>query len=1027
MHRLKHALAIALLLPGILSAQADISVKATHYGVEHGLSQGSNYFMCKDSRGFHWFSSYEGLNRFDGRKFERFYADQNDAAALKGAEVLGIVEDAHGNLWVGTECCLNRYDRKSGKFSAIFPKDVNGREAFSQTHPFYADSTELWYANDRDGIMRLCLDSREPQVMDSTLKYKIDYHFNFRVYPVKKGEFWMSQAKGLVHVDLNTGRREWYFSNKPGNLAGAPVEVFAFAVAGPTVWIGVKSGLVKLDLRTHKAVPVVGPFDFSKNQIYAIRVDAVGRVWIACAGEGVILYESAKGAFRRLADLLGQARRYVNTNTAAMNYEPIEHILWVNTEPDGLDKITLDIDRIRHCSNDPEEATDLNASVVRCFTEDRHGRIWVGVWGGGVNVFDPRTGRFQYHGPKPGDPSSLPNGTVLGICTDAQGRIWAATEYGLGCYEESLPGTGRWRRFYNRSNPQDDTNANLCMEVCALPDGQMAVGTAAGIYLLDPLTGVFLPIPRPDIHSEMARNMVYDEARHLLYATLHFDGFIAAQNKGGQWGGVEYHLPSFNANGFYLPRHGGDTIWVGTGQGLVCYDLSKRQHRLFTVRDGLPSNCIYGILPDDIGRLWLSTNRGISCFNPVLNTFENFEPDDGCQGYEYNINAFYRASWGELYFGGVNGFDYFHPEKLQRKHEDFPVYLTDFQLKNHSVALDTVIGELKRLVLRHFENTFSIGFTALDWHNEGNVTYRYRLEPYNEDWVVASTGEEIASFVNVPPGDYRFRVQAASQTGEWSCHEAAVEVVIVPAFWQTRWFRFSTLLALGALLFLALNFYFKTRYRLRLAATEKSVEAERLRTRIAQDIHDEVGGSLTKISLAAQVAARLPELGTSELKYRMEKLGADARHAAGQLREIVFAINPDFDSFEEMQAYFQENAREFWSDTHVAPYFDFGKTAHNPVVSPDLKRQLLLIFKEAQHNVAKHSGASNVWLSFKMPAPGRYLLEVKDDGQGFDPTQKNSFTHGLSGMQKRAESIGAALSIHSAPGEGVVVRVEGGF
>ena len=208
---------------------------------------------------------------------------------------------------------------------------------------------------------------------------------------------------------------------------------------------------------------------------------------------------------------------------------------------------------------------------------------------------------------------------------------------------------------------------------------------------------------------------------------------------------------------------------------------------------------------------------------------------------------------------------------------------------------------------------------------------------------------------------------------------------------------------------------------------ERVLEAERLRTRIAQDIHDEVGGSLTKISLTAQLVARLPELSAAELKSRLEKLGADARYAAGQLREIVFAINPDFDSFEEMQAYFQENAREFWSDTSVAPHFDFGKTGHNPVVSPDLKRQLLLIFKEAQHNVAKHAGASNVWLSFKMPAPDRYLLEVKDDGRGFDTAQKNSFTHGLSGMKKRAESIGAALSIHSAPGEGAVVRVEGGF
>lgn len=1027
MNRLTHTLVTTLLLPCILSAQSDISVKVTHYGVEHGLSQGSNYFMCKDSRGFHWFSSYEGLNRFDGRKFDRFYPNPKNDDAIKGSEVLGMVEDGLGNLWVGTEKCLNRYDRKSGKFSAFFAKDEKGDIAFSQTHPFYADSAEVWFANGHEGIVRYNFIKKERRVIDSTLKYKINYYFNFRVRSIRKGEFWMSQALGLVHVDLNKGQRHWYFSNRKDNVTGAPSEIFAYAAAGRTAWIGLKTGLVKLDLDTHTAQPVPSPFDFSEHTIYAVQIDNAGRVWIGAAGYGVVLYEPANGAFRLLSEVTGQPRRYANTSVMAMNYEPGENILWANTEPDGLDKITPDVAQIRSLHDDPLNRRDLNSSVIRCFTEDRQGRIWIGVLDGGVNVFDPRTDRFEHHLPVPGNPNTLPDGTVLGICTDKQGRIWAATENGIACFEESMPGKGRWKRYLNNTHTQGAVNANLFVEACAVSGGKIAAGTAAGVYILNPATGVFDPVEGLGHVTEMARDMFFDEASGRLFVTAHFKGFFIAQQEGSDWVVHQNHLANYIANCFYLPQRGGDTLWVGTGQGLVRYNLADRQSQLFTTYDGLPSNCIYGILPDNSGRLWLSTNRGISCYDPSRNTFENFSPADGCQGFEYNINAFYRASWGELYFGGVNGFDHFYPEKLQRKHKDFPVYFTDFQIKNHPVSLDTVIGEMKQLDLRHFENTFSIGFTALDWHNEGSITYRYRLEPFNPDWVVVSSGEEIARFVNVPPGHYRFRVQAASATGEWSRQEAALSIVIVPAFWQTRWFRVVSLLAFGALLIVALNFIIKTRYRLRLVAAEKAVEAERLRTRIAQDIHDEVGGSLTKISLAAQVAARLPDLSPADLKSRMEKLGADARHAAGQLREIVFAINPDFDHFEEMQAYFQENAREFWSDTSVEPHFDFEKTAHNPVVSPDVKRQLLLIFKEAQNNAAKHAGASNVWLSFKMPAPGRYLLEIKDDGQGFDATQQNSFTNGLTGMKKRAQSIGATLSIRSAPGEGTVVQVEGGI
>lgn len=209
-------------------------------------------------------------------------------------------------------------------------------------------------------------------------------------------------------------------------------------------------------------------------------------------------------------------------------------------------------------------------------------------------------------------------------------------------------------------------------------------------------------------------------------------------------------------------------------------------------------------------------------------------------------------------------------------------------------------------------------------------------------------------------------------------------------------------------------------------AVEKAVEAERIRSRIAQDIHDEVGGSLTKISLSAQVASRLPDLSAVDLKERMIKLGADALHAAGQLREIVFAINPDFDRFSEMQAYFRETAHEFWRDTGTTLHFDFKKSKADPVVPPDVKRQLLLIFKEAQNNAAKHARSQQVWLTLKLlTGEAAYIMEVRDDGPGMPPAPLNGYTHGLSGIRIRAERIGAQLTIESAPGTGVRVLVTG--
>lgn len=208
-------------------------------------------------------------------------------------------------------------------------------------------------------------------------------------------------------------------------------------------------------------------------------------------------------------------------------------------------------------------------------------------------------------------------------------------------------------------------------------------------------------------------------------------------------------------------------------------------------------------------------------------------------------------------------------------------------------------------------------------------------------------------------------------------------------------------------------------------AIDKAVEAERIRSRIAQDIHDEAGASLTKISLGAEMAARTSNLGEPELRTRLSKLSTEARQTAQQLREIIFSINPDFDRFNEMQAYFRETANAFWGDTNVICHFDFEKSAHNPIVPPDIKRQLLLIFKEAQTNAAKYAQAQNIWLSMKLLNNNTYFIEVRDDGCGMPPNHVPTHTQGQSGMLRRAKSIGAELEIDSQVGWGVRICITG--
>ncbi len=214
--------------------------------------------------------------------------------------------------------------------------------------------------------------------------------------------------------------------------------------------------------------------------------------------------------------------------------------------------------------------------------------------------------------------------------------------------------------------------------------------------------------------------------------------------------------------------------------------------------------------------------------------------------------------------------------------------------------------------------------------------------------------------------------------------------------------------------------------RLRL---ERALETERLRTQIAQDIHDEVGGRLTRMALSSELSQRLPGLSAEDLKGRLGEIGSGIRAVSRALREVIFAINPDFDRFSEMQAYMRETAREFFKDTKVALEFDFPEPARDPALSPVFKRQILFLYKEALQNIAKHAEASRVWISFSLPVPGRFRLEVRDNGRGFEVARVpvNGYNHGLNGMKRRAAGLGAEMGIYSRLGEGARVEVEGGI
>ncbi|MCK6695347.1 MAG: histidine kinase, partial [Thermoanaerobaculia bacterium] len=281
-----------------------------------------------------------------------------------------------------------------------------------------------------------------------------------------------------------------------------------------------------------------------------------------------------------------------------------------------------------------------------------------------------------------------------------------------------------------------------------------------------------------------------------------------------------------------------------------------------------------------------------------------------------------------------------------------------------------------------------------------------------------------AAFVNLPAGQYTFRVRP-EDAGAGDAFDAVLRVRVTDHFWQRAWFRALVLVLLSAFTVFAYNRWTNQRMRLRLADLERERALEDLRVDIAQDIHDEVGSALTKIALSAQFAAMVPDQQEQDFREKLRRIGTEARNVALQLGEIVFAINPRYDRFAEVQAYFREKGREFLEEAQLSSRFDLPPAPGNPAVPPPVKRQLYMLYRECLNNIVKHAEARSVSIVFRLENRRDYLLEIRDDGKGFDPENTRQFGSGLKGMQMRAEKIGAVLEMETGPGNGTTVRVRG--
>jgi ligand-binding sensor domain-containing protein/serine phosphatase RsbU (regulator of sigma subunit) len=783
------------LLSKLVFAQKEY-IHFDHLTANEGLSQNSPTCFRQDHKGLVWIGTQEGLNSYDGVSFRIYKRIVGDSSSLSDNFVLSIFESRDQTLWVGTEGGLNRFDRKKQKFQH-FRHIANNASSLSSNSIYciYEDNQGfLWlgtenglnrfdpknktaksYTGDnaaqnhiRDivqyrGILFLATDDGLVEFDPQTFSVKNVSYSKQAIKTLKidnDGFMWIGGPKGLSKRNLFTGFETAILQG--GNIQALWIDKYEKAV-----WIGTDKGLIKYSISSRQMVVFRNdssdPYSLSGNSILSLYQDAADVLWIGIDnGLGINRYDLHKIKFHQYAFKTDNQSENLNYVVRSIHQDQFDY-LWIGTGS-GLFRV-----------NRREEKSQLfnlfsNDNILALY-EDKDGTMWIGTENNGIYIFkNSNTPNldlkvFKRFVNKPNDIQSLPVNRIRNIFEDSKGTLWIGTDKG-GICEVVDREKGIFKRYqYNPSVPSSLSNDRI-RGIFEDKDGDLWISTNGG--------GL----------CKMVRNS-HGQVSFLRYQNNPKDSSSISSDR-------VYPL--------YQTKDG--IIWVLTsGGGLNKLDKASGKFAHYTEKNGLPNNVLYGALADNNENLWFSTNKGISKFDPVAGTFFNYSVDDGLQDNEFNGGAFHKNRFGEMFFGGIKGLNYFFPDSVKQNPYVPPMIFTDLKVFNKSVEIndsDTAIlqqhiSETKKIVLTYQQNSFSIDFAALHYSQPWKNKYRYKMEGFDEDWTNVDNGT--AKYTNIDAGEYLFRVRGCNADGVWNNKDISMVIIIKPAIWQTWWFRTFSVLA----------------------------------------------------------------------------------------------------------------------------------------------------------------------------------------------------------------------------------------
>jgi signal transduction histidine kinase/ligand-binding sensor domain-containing protein/DNA-binding response OmpR family regulator len=941
-----------------------------HLTEEKGLTNSSVYCISQDKKGFIWIGTENGLYRYDGYSFRHYLNLPGDTLSINSNVVFELYNDSHDNLWIGTFMGLMRYNDSLDIFL-----DFNINNILRNGSPIPVNTI----TEDKEGTVFVATDAGLACVNPHTYDFSLippgsaacwyEGSSVSAYFIDKQNDHWLATQDGLfirhasgepvTHYNLSDYAERKFITTHVHRI---------YQDSGMNIWILTREEGVFMkkagEKRFHQFLySEADRNSLGSNETYDIYEDSSGRIWISTNGGGLNLY--SRGSFLRIKHSPNDGNSLLNNNIRTI-FEDQQGNLWIVSFQAGINLFINHPQLFRYYSIYPDQLSDYQSSTVCSMHLYGDNKIWIGTDGGGLKLLDRKTNTFKTFLPDAGTPGSFPDKVVMTILHDRNNIYWFGTyQGGLVRYNEEKH---NFTSYQNNPADQFSIRSNFVTSLLEDSRGNLWIGTnGGGLNLFDRNTGQF----RAYLNNPSDSNSLIDN----------FINYLIEDYRGNIWVATFWGLCRFDPVSFrftnYLSNQSRSTslsqnsvfclledsrhrIWAGTRNGLDLFVEETGKFLYFTEKNGLAGNIIYSILEDESGMLWVSTNNGLSKFDPESLTSVNFSEADGLQGNEFVRNSSFKSESGELFFGGINGFNSFFPEKVKPREYIPPLVVTGFRIFDEEVPigrfsdgriiLKKSITLTSELELEYSDKIFSFHLAAIDYITPENIVYAYKMEGFDENWNYTDAKYPIITYTNLSPGDYTLLIKAANKNIIDTISEGrSLKIHINPPFWKTWWAYLIYLLLILLMAYLIWQLSLqrireRDMIRLEILKREKAEELHQAKLRFFTNISHEFRTPLTliigpleqllgktketilfrrQLDIMLKNARRMLRLINQLLDFR--KFEGEKMSLKAEYTDIISFINDITHSFEEYASEKQINFRFMHPEDKFDMWFDPDK------------------------------------------------------------------------------------------------------